>query len=153
MALLFLDLKERPNIPISFPLIGGLDWWLIGEGMVSHLPPNTICPNQAEFGGARLPSVQGPIKLRPVQHRRALREAQDDQRVVDFQKLLVCDMAVVVKFNGIPFWLVGAFTTHVRLPILVVGLGCSLGGRGFDPDPHQRHKRALQKDTNPKSGP
>ena len=25
----------------------------------------------------------------------------------------------------IPFWLVGEFTTHLRLPILVVGLGCS----------------------------
>ena len=23
-----------------------------------------------------------------------------------------CDMAVVVKINGIPFWLVGEFTTH-----------------------------------------
>ena len=27
-----------------------------------------------------------------------------------------------VKTNGIPFWLVGEFTTHFRLPILVVGL-------------------------------
>ena len=31
------------------------------------------------------------------------------------------------KTNGIPFWLVGEFTAHFRLPILVVGLGCSLG--------------------------
>ena len=31
-------------------------------------------------------------------------------------------MAVVVKTNGIPFWLVGEFTAHVLEPILVVGL-------------------------------
>ena len=30
---------------------------------------------------------------------------------------------------------IGEFT-HFRLPILVVGLGCSLGGRGVDPWPH-----------------
>ena len=36
---------------------------------------------------------------------------------------------------GIPFWLVGEFTTHFRT-YLVVGLGCSLGGhRDFDPWP------------------
>ena len=31
--------------------------------------------------------------------------------------------------SGIPFWLAGEFTTHFRLPILVVGLGCSLAVR------------------------
>ena len=31
-------------------------------------------------------------------------------------------MGVVVKTNRIPFWLVGEFTTHFRLPILV-GIG------------------------------
>ena len=36
---------------------------------------------------------------------------------------------------GIPFWLVGEFTTHFRLPILVVGLGCSLKLRAFEPWP------------------
>ena len=42
------------------------------------------------------------------------------------------DVAVVVKtVFGIPFWLVGEFTTHLRT-CLVVGLGCSLGVRfGF----------------------
>ena len=31
---------------------------------------------------------------------------------------------------------IGEFTTHFSLPILVVGLGCSLGVRGFDPWPY-----------------
>ena len=43
-------------------------------------------------------------------------------------------MAVVVKTNGIPFWLVGEFTTHVSL--FKWGLGCSLGVRAFDPQPY-----------------
>ena len=38
-----------------------------------------------------------------------------------------------VKTNGIPFWLVGA--PPILEPILVVGLGCSVGVRGFDPWP------------------
>ena len=32
------------------------------------------------------------------------------------------EVTVVVKTNGIPIWLVVEFTTHFRLPILVVGL-------------------------------
>ena len=45
----------------------------------------------------------------------------------------LAEMAVVAQTHGIPFWGVfGEFTTHFRLPILVVGLGGSLGVRfGF----------------------
>ena len=43
-------------------------------------------------------------------------------------------MAVVVKTNGIPFWLVGEFTTHFRT-YFSGGLGAN---RDFDPWPHSR---------------
>ena len=47
---------------------------------------------------------------------------------------LVRSMWLWVKTNGIPFWLVGA--PPILEPILVVGLGCSLGVRALDFDHH-----------------
>ena len=49
---------------------------------------------------------------------------------------LPLDLAVVVKTVLGSHFGVGEFTAHFRLPILVVGLGCSLGGnRACDPWP------------------
>ena len=51
-------------------------------------------------------------------------------------------MAVVVKTNGIPFWLVGEFTTHFWLPILVgieSDVHWGLIDSDFDPWPYE-HK-------------
>ena len=39
-------------------------------------------------------------------------------------------MAVVVKTNGIPFWLVGEFTTHFRT-YFSGWIGMLTGGTGF----------------------
>ena len=39
--------------------------------------------------------------------------------------------AVVVKTNGIPFWLVGEFTTHFRTYFLM-GIGMFTGGTGLE---------------------
>ena len=48
-----------------------------------------------------------------------------------------CGCGCPNRFGDPILWLVGEFTTHFRLPILVVGLGCSLDfGTGFfDPWP------------------
>ena len=43
---------------------------------------------------------------------------------------------VVQKRFGVPVWEVGEFTAKILEPVLVVGLGCSLKVRGFDPWPH-----------------
>ena len=47
---------------------------------------------------------------------------------------------------GIPFWLDWVNSPPVLEPILVVGLGCSLGVLDFDPWPHNgEFQRNLQK--------
>ena len=57
---------------------------------------------------------------------------------------------ILVYLSGVRFgshfgWYIGEFTTHFRLPNLVVGSGCSLGVQDFDPwptgDGEKRQKR------------
>ena len=80
-------------------------------------------------GSGWSPSKTAPLASRPaVSGRRG--ERKSNATASEASSLKQRDTAVVVKTNGIPFWLVGEFTTHFRT-YFSGWIGMFTGGAGF----------------------
>ena len=99
-------------------------------GVPEKTQPYCLSPTFHFWGAAQDWHPDAPVHAGGAWRIAPSRRAEDWGHVEDSRGTLRW-----VKTNGIPFWLGLVNSPPILEPILVLGLGCSLGVRDFDPCP------------------